>query len=205
MIRLDCTVENRSSTLLQTLVQRLGPAGRQSLNEAATHEIAVLVRTHILAAARTRHRTADSIRNGPATRTGHLTKAGESVEESATAAEGSVTISSPGFRRALGPVTILPKRRQHLTIPAHAMAYGKTVGEVVRDGVRVFRPRGRNFLATVDKSTGKPTLRVLYSLVQSATLKHEPELLPRVDEMQAAGRKGVLNVIQDIINKRGAA
>ena len=204
MIRLDCTVENRSSTLLQTLVQRLGPAGRQSLNEAATHEIAVLVRTHILAAARTRHRTADSIRNGPATRTGHLTKAGESVGESATAAEGSVTISSPGFRRALGPVTILPKRRQHLTIPAHAMAYGKTVAEVVRDGVQVFRPKGRNFLATTDKSTSPATLIVLYSLVQSATLRHEPELLPRIDEMQDAGKKGVANVIWSIVGS-GAA
>ena len=76
---------------------------------------------------------------------------------------------------------------------------------VVREGINVFRPKGRNFLATVDKSTGKPTLRVLYNLVQSATLKHEPELLPRVDEMEAAGKKGVLNVIQDILSKRGAA
>lgn len=205
MIRLDCTVENRASTLLQTLVQRLGPEGRQELNEGATHEVAVLVRTHILDAAKTRHTTADNIRNGPAGRTGHLTKAGESVEESVSSDEGTVTISSPGFRRALGPLTILPTRRQHLTIPADALAYGKTVAEVVREGINVFRPKGRNFLATVDKSTGKPTLRVLYNLVQSATLKHEPELLPRVDEMEAAGKKGVLNVIQDIINKRGAA
>lgn len=205
MIRLDCTVENRASTLLQTLVQRLGPEGRQELNEGAAHEVSVLVRQHILDAAQTRHTTADNICNGPATRTGHLTQAGESVVSEATAAEGTVTISSPGFRRALGPLTILPTRRQHLTIPADALAYGKTVAEVVREGINVFRPKGRNFLATVDKSTGKPTLRVLYNLVQSATLKHEPELLPRVDEMEAAGKKGVLNVIQDILSKRGAA
>jgi hypothetical protein len=204
MIRLDCTVENRASTLLQTLVQRLGPEGRQELNEGATHEVAVLVRTHILDAAKTRHTTADNIRNGPAGRTGHLTKAGESVEESVSSDEGTVTISSPGFRRALGPVTILPRTRQHLTIPTDAMSYGKTVAEVVRDGVNVFRPKGRNFLATTDKSTRPATLIVLYSLVQSATLRHEPELLPRLDEMQAAGKKGVLNIIRSIV-ERGAA
>lgn len=204
MISLDCTVENRSSTLLQTLVQRLGPAGRQSLNEAATHEIAVLVRTHILAAARTRHRTADSIRGGPATRTGHLTKAAESVAEEVSSTEGMVTISSPGFRRALGPVTILPKRRAHLTIPTDAVAYGKTVAEVVREGIKVFRPKGKNFLATSEKELGGWTLRVLFNLVTSATLKHEPELLPAKTEMEAEGKKGVLSVIRSIV-ERGAA
>ncbi len=205
MIRLDCQVDNRASSLLQALVQRLGPAGRQELNTAATHEVAVLVRDHILEAAKTRHTTADTIKHGPATRTEHLTKAAESVAEEASASEGAVTISSPGFRRALGPLTILPRQRQHLTIPTDALSYGKTVAEVVRDGVKIFRPKGRNFLATVDKNLDGGTLRVLFNLVTAATLKHDPDLLPIKTDMESAGRKGVLNVIQEILRKQGAA
>lgn len=205
MISLQTSVENKAAPLLQVLMQRIGPEGRQTLNEAATHPVAVLVRGHIMEAARTRHNTADNIRGGPATRTGHLTKAAESVAEEVSSTEGLVTISSPGFRRALGPVTILPKRRAHLTIPTDAQAYGKTVAEVVREGIKVFRPKGKNFLATSEKELGGWTLRVLFNLVTSATLKHEPELLPAKTEMEKEGKRGVLAELRDILSKAGAA
>lgn len=201
MIGATFKVDDAATPLLDALLRRLGDAGRRELYGAATHGVAVLVRAHILDAAKTRHRTADTIRFGPADRSNHLIKAGESVAESYTSSEGMVSVYSPGFRRALGPLTILPRERENLTIPVHAYAYNRRVGEIVRDGVKVFRPRGKNYLATRDERITGGAFRILFILVKSATLKHEPELLPRIEEMQDAGKKEVATLIKDILRK----
>lgn len=58
---------------------------------------------------------------------------------------GSIDIDIPGATRAYHDVEILPRWRQHLTIPLHPMAKGKKAEDI--DGL--FRPRNRNILAKV--------------------------------------------------------
>lgn len=58
---------------------------------------------------------------------------------------GSIDIDIPGATRAYHDVEILPRWRQHLTIPLHPMAKGKKAEDI--DGL--FRPRNKNILAKV--------------------------------------------------------
>ena len=58
---------------------------------------------------------------------------------------GSIDIDIPGATRAYHDIEILPRWRQHLTIPLHPMAKGKKAEDI--DGL--FRPRNKNILAKV--------------------------------------------------------
>lgn len=62
-----------------------------------------------------------------------------------TGDSGSIDIDIPGATRAYHDVEILPRWRQHLTIPLHPMAKGKKAEDI--DGL--FRPRNKNILAKV--------------------------------------------------------
>ena len=97
----------------------------------------------------------------------------------------TVTVAALGIRRALGPVEILPRGKQALTIPVAAIAYGRSVAYLKSHGVNVFRPKGKNYLATT-KGKGKSAKIVpLYILAKRATLKHEPDLLPSQSSLAA--------------------
>lgn len=193
MISVKATVEGDAGKMLQTLARELGPAGSAKLNEAATHPVAVLMRGHILQASQTRHSTADNIRRGPATRTGHLREAAESVSETVTSDSGAVTVSSPGFRRALGPLTIRPRAKQFLTVAVDALSYGETVATLRARGITVFRRK--DYLAT--RYEGQ--FRVLYLLRHEVTLNADPGLMPEATEMAAQARAGLLDLVQKIM------
>ena len=62
-----------------------------------------------------------------------------------TGDSGSIDIDIPGATRMYHDVEILPRWRQHLTIPLHPMAKGKKAEDI--DGL--FRPRNKNILAKV--------------------------------------------------------
>lgn len=208
MIALQATVDySQYGPKAAQILSLLGPAAKKDLHDGAATEVAELLRTHISEYAATHHATADDIKGGPAERTGHLEKAADSVAKgSVTADSAEVTISSPGFRRALGPLTILPKNKPALTVAIRANSYGKTVSDMVSAGVKIFKIKkkdtGKEYLATI--SYGGELL-VLYALRQQVTLKHEPELLPEPDEFKAAARAGVLGVLEMRLGKRGAA
>lgn len=193
MISVQATVTGDAAKVLQTLSRELGPAGRAKLNEAATHPVAVQIRGHVLAASQTRHSTADNIRRGPAQRTGHLLKAAESVSEVVTAEAGEVTVSSPGFRRALGPLHIRVREKQFLTIPVDALSYGETVKTLRARGISVFRRK--SYLAT--KHDGQ--FRVLFLLRYEVTLKHDPGLMPKPEEMADEAKAGLLDLVKKIL------
>lgn len=193
MISVQTTVQGDAAKVLQTLVRELGPAGRSKLNEAATHPVAVQIRGHILAASQTRHSTADNIRRGPAARSGHLLKAAESVAEVVTAEAGEVTVSSPGFRRALGPLHVRVREKQFLTIPVDALSYGETVKTLRARGISVFRRK--SYLAT--KHDGQ--FRVLFLLRYEVTLKHDPGLMPKPEEMAEEAKAGLLDLVKKIL------
>lgn len=193
MISVQTTITGEPGKMLQALSRELGTAGRSKMHEAATHPVAVLIRGHILHASQTRHTTADEIRRGPATRTGHLIKAAESVSESFDSSAGSVGISSPGFRRALGPLVIRIRHKQHLTIPVDAAAYGETVATLRAKGINVFR-RKDYLAARIDG-----VFRVLYLLRTEVRLPHDPGLLPETERMGDAAKNGLKILIARII------
>lgn len=208
MIALQATVDySQYGPKAAQILSLLGPEVKKEMHDGAADEVAELLRTHVSKYATTHHATADDIKGGPAERTGHIEEAAASVAKgSITADSAEVTISSPGFRRALGPLTILPKNKPALTVAIRANSYGKTVSDMVAAGVKIFKIKkkatGKEYLATI--SYGGELL-VLYALKQQVTLKHAPEMLPENDEFKAAARAGVVGVLEMLLAKRGAA
>lgn len=207
MIRMDATIDLSAWISADAQIQSLlTPAGRKELNDAASTEVAELVRKHLAEYARTAHTTADTITGGPAKRTGHLEWPNTDVQKGdATAEEGSVEITSPGFRRALGPLRIVPKTKPKLTVAVNAMSYGTTYGELIADGVKIFRPKGHDFLATTKKTADGIALVVLFLLKDEVTLKHQPDLLPKQNEFEDSAAEAVRTLVRAKFDRRGAA
>lgn len=202
MISITTQMKDSVSPKLALLASRLTGAARARLHEAAAESLGTGIEAHIGRAAQSRHSTADRIRNGPAARTGHLEPPRTQVSHSATEAGGEVNIQSPGFRRAFGPLTIVPRIRRSLTVAVDAISYGKTVALVRGEGHPVFRPKGKSFLAT--KVDGR--FRVIFLLRTSVTLKHDPGLLPAAEEQAAAAKAGIRTYVEFVVkNMRGAA
>ena len=167
---------NISTPQLDGLVKRLSPAQRPELNREIAAEVGETVRDHLRDYALSHHRTANRLGARP---TGNLEDA--KVEAMGGATGATVTVAALGIRRALGPLEIRPKGKSALTIPVAAIAYGRSVGYLKARGVEIFRPKGKNYLATTE---GKEVLP-LYILAKRATLKHEPDLLPTRDTLAA--------------------
>lgn len=194
MISIQTTIDDaRTAEMIRMLTREVGPAGREKLNENATIPVSALVKKHVLEAAQTRHSTADNIRRGPAHRTGHLESAADSVSYTFDSEGGAVTVSSPGFRRALGPLTIRPVSKQFLTIAVDALSYGETVSNLRARGIPVFRRK--DYLAT--RYEGQ--FRVLYLLRHEVTLKHDPGLMPAIEQMGDAAKAGIEQLVLKIL------
>ncbi len=201
MITITTDLKDAVSPKLALLASRLTGSDRARMHEAAADSLDKEITAHIGRAAQSRHSTADRIRNGPAERTGHLQPPRTQVSHSATEAGGAVNIQSPGFRRAFGPLTIVPRIRNSLTVAVDAISYGKTVALVRGEGHPVFRPKGKSYLAT--KVDGR--FRVIFLLRKSVTLKHDSGLLPTADEQAAAAKTGIKTWVEFIVkNMRGA-
>ncbi len=159
---------------------------RSGLNRSISYDLAALVSGHIRRASATRHKTADKL---GATRSMHLEAAARSVVPATDGREIAVTVDSPGFRRVDGPLTIKARNTANLTIPVHAVAYGRRAWQVRNLlGTRLIRPiakggkKGagpyRNFLAA---KVGDE-FRILYALKPQVTLPQDRGLLPSEGE-----------------------
>lgn len=166
---------------LDGIAKRLSRESRAELNREIAAEISETVRDHLRSYALSHHATADRL---GATRTGNLEDA--AVEASSDATGATVTVAALGIRRALGPVEIRPKGKQALTIPVAAIAYGRKVSYLESHGIEVFRPKGKNYLATTEGSGKDAKLVPLYILAKRAVLRHEPDLLPSAAELRVA-------------------
>jgi hypothetical protein len=207
MISIQATVDlSQYAPRSAAILSLLDPEAKKEMHDFAATAVVELLRSHIRAYAATHHDTANQITGGPAQRTGHLDKAAEGVEKGGITADGAeVNIRSPGFRRALGPLPIRAKNKPNLTIPVHAISYGKTVADVVAEGFCVFRPKGKDFIATSKKTADGAALIVLFALKDEVVLKHAPEMLPERQQFAEAARDGVLGVVMMRLQKRGAA
>lgn len=192
-VRVETIVD--PSGRIRQLINSLGPAGKKELNAGAAAQLWADVRKHLRDYAASHHATASRL---GAQQTGHLEKAAATMLRESDADSATVSISSPGIRRALGPLTIRPTRARALTIPVHWMAYGKRVGEV-RRSTPVFKLKGRDVLAT----TIDGRLIALYVLRASVTIPQDRSILPSDEAMGGSVKRGYLGVIRNVVAKTG--
>lgn len=169
-----------STPQLDAVIERLGPGERSELHREIAAEVSETVRDHLRDYALSHHDTANRLGARP---TGNLEDA--RVDASSGPDGATVTVAALGIRRALGPLEIRPRNKQALTIPVAAIAYGRSVDYLRTHGIDVFRPKGKNYLAMSDGKGKDAKLVPLYVLAKRATLKHEPDLLPRQEELAA--------------------
>lgn len=168
-----------STPQLDAVIERLGPGERSELHREIAAEVSETVRDHLRDYALSHHDTANRLGARP---TGNLEDA--RVDASSGPDGATVTVAALGIRRALGPLEIRPRNKQALTIPVAAIAYGRSVDYLRTHGINVFRPKGKNYLAYKENSKSQFST-VIYILAKRATLKHEPDLLPRQEELAA--------------------
>jgi hypothetical protein len=111
----------------------------------------------------------------------------------------TITITKPGIARALREVVIRPRHSRALTLPLHAMAYGKRVADLRHTlGKAIYRPKGARILAYNDDSGLVP----LYALVGQVRQPQDPTLLPSEDMVHHAISDAISIYMQTFI-KRG--
>lgn len=168
----DISVNIRTPQL-DGIMERMSPGKLAELNREIAAEISETVREHLREYALNHHRTASGLGARP---TGNLEDA--KVEATSGADGATVTVAAPGIRRALGPIVITPKDKSALTIPVAAISYGRSVEYLKSHGIEIFRPKGKNYLATTEGRGKNSKVVPLYVLAKRATLKHEPDILP---------------------------
>jgi hypothetical protein len=186
----DITVDI-STPHLDGVTERLGQSARAELHREIAAELQQTVQDHLRGYALSHHASASRLGARP---TGNLENA--KVTASSGSDGATVTVAAPGIRRALGPLTIKPKYKQALTIPVAALAYGRTVAYLKAQGVNVFRPKGKNYLAYKENPKSKFST-VLYILAKRATLRHEPGLLPRRETLAANAAEAARDYIME--------
>lgn len=182
MARIHITVERdnldaRLRGIVSTLTR--GEAAR-----AGGVEMEGAIKDHIHTLAYTRHGSAHRLGASP---TGHYRE--EAVNLHSTDADSAtVAVSIPGIARAYRDIDIRPVRGNALTIPIHAWAYGKTVAEVRDSGRDVFRPRKKDYLATLDEGG---ELVALYLLRKHVHQPRDSSLMPADETLQESFLRGV--------------
>lgn len=181
-------ISYQMSGKLAAFAHSLGPQGRRTLNESAGRQLWADIRAHLRKEAGQRHATASRLGANP---TGHLEKAAQSTDWTADSDAATVTVHSPGISRVFHPLRITPKRAQTLTIPVHALGYGRRASEVSA-AHRLFRPKGKDYLmADVE---GTPT--VIYLLRKAVTISLDRSLMPSDEELAASAKRGYLSAIR---------
>lgn len=161
---------------------------------------------HLIEAAPSRHKTATRL---GATPTGHLGKIAAGIKPFWNASEAGVTFSDGGetMKRVLGPVTVKPRFRKWLAIPAVAETFDRVPEEFnnlafvkLKDTLAalIFTTRkaaGRTRATAAQASTApkpkrkKPAptatakLNVAFWLVKGVTLPQDRDLIPSSDDL----------------------
>jgi len=180
---------------LDAVKKALSRESRKEINSGAAASLYALCKGYLLKLSASRHKTAHELGAEPK---GHLVKAARTMTFGADADGGYVAVHSPGFRRVFGDMQILPDTKPYLTIPVHALAYGKRVSELKRDGIKVVRPKGKDFLISPKKGGG---FDLLYVLSLGVRIPQDRSLLPSDREMSSAARNGAADVIELVLER----
>ena len=185
---------------MRRLFAAMGPQGRHACHHAMAYALLVLCRKHLARAAASRHKTAARLGAAP---TGHLDEAARTMLMEADVDHGAVAIRSPGFARALGPLTIRARRAKALTIPLDRAAHSRRAAELKRMGWSLFQAPGPALRGILMGKGPSGDVRALYALRPSVTLPHDPGLLPRFEEMAKTTKEALANRLQAALRRTG--
>ncbi len=200
MSLLDFSIADKLSPALRQIGAQLDGAGRALVSEGMAIEVRSLIVRHLAELGDSRHTTANRLGAQP---TGFIASLAENFDQSSTVAFDSVaatiTMRHPTILRATRDVTITAKK-QFLTIPLNAAAYGRRVGEFAK-----FRLVKKGGGKGGEKKAAKPFDDSIpaWLLVRSVTQRRDPTLLPTMDEIADAGATGARRVIHDTLSKAG--
>ena len=195
-MRLNVTFQ--SNYVVDAVMGALRPESRAEVNSVAGRAVMNHVQRHIRSYMRTKHTSAHMLGARP---TGHYEKGAAAITMTADQSGAEVRIPIPGLKRAWEDVVIRPgPGKRALTLPRAAIAYGLKVKDVEKDGWKVFRPKGTNWLMGT-KGDDKTTLTLLYTLVGGVVQRRDPSLLPAQGEIAATGWAAIWKHIQKVIAK----
>lgn len=176
-IEMKATLPDRVRTLLSRVRDLSG------LTAYCSDHVALLVRDHLTDVAGRRHASARRLGAEP---TGFLADAAGSVVAAPEPRTVVVRIDSPGVKRAYHDIAIKPKNgAKYLTIPIHALSYGRRASSVERlAAARLFVVKGDNqaLLAARERATGR--LLPLYILKRTVRQAQDPSLMPSEAEIR---------------------
>lgn len=188
---MQITVTDEATPALRGYLARLrGAAAREELHRTMAFGVERVVRRHL----RTNYATKRNALGG--TSTGFWKKAIESTVVSADGVAGTMTIQERGVALRYFGGTVVPTRRNYLTIPAAAEAHGKRAKEVSGGYAKqewLFNRAGKPFAIAekvkVDKQGRQTGGRVLFWLTKSTTHRPDKNVLPTEGAMVRAAAK----------------
>lgn len=186
---------------MRRLFAAMGPEGRRACHHAMAYALLVLCRKHLARAAASRHKTAARLGAAP---TGHLEEAARTMLIQADADHGAVEVRSPGFARALGPLTVRARRAKALTIPLDRVAHGRRAAELKRMGWSLFRAPGPALRGILLGKGPSGEVRALYALRPSVTLPHDPGLLPKHEALAQTAKAALAQRLQSALRRTAA-
>jgi hypothetical protein len=190
------TVDDAATPILTQL--RAGLEDARALHEAIGAEAEILTRDHIGKAAPSRHKTAQRLGAEP---TGYYERTAEGVTSRGDDDAAVVVIGGDNaiFARVFGPVTVKPRTKKFLTVPAKAAAYGKRAGEIPDLDVLFFnKGGGRGFSMALGRRDDDGKADVWFWLVRQVTLPQDRGLLPTDDQYSAAAELGAIGYLDAI-------
>jgi hypothetical protein len=174
MLNIGVTITNQGTPYLARVSARM--KDKTPLNKAMAGTLETVTAAHIRTAAASRHATAQRL---GATPTQYLSKQASGVEAQGDATGVTITVPGRIFRRVLGPVQVVAKKKW-LTIPAAAESYGKRAREMGK--LRFVKSRKKPDSARLVNTSGT----VLFWLKKKVTLPQDRELLPSNEKYAAA-------------------
>ena len=188
------TISDELTPLLSSLLSRTTELKRS--NKIVGSRLADGVREHISRAAKTRHKTADSL---GARRTGYLDRRaqGISIDETGESLNVSIDGAAEIFARVGRDVTIVPHGgRKYLTIPVDKEVFGKRAREIsdmkIKHDKHPITGRKGLFLCAAYRGDFRP----LFMLVKRAFLPRDEKLLPSNDDIVKLLEQGAIDVIE---------
>ncbi len=168
------------------------------ISQAVGASVFALTRKHVRQIGLNRHATANRLGAQP---TKFFSEAAKTCKWGSDATAAYIYLYSPGFANTFGDVTIRPTGgRRYLTIPIHALAYGKTVYELARR-VKIFRPYKKgssteraDYLAGKQRKDGKAI--PLFALVRQVTQLQDRSKLPSDADYNTAAERGITNYLK---------
>ncbi len=187
---INIEVSDQATPVLAAIEREI--TDRQPLNEYIGTAAAEGTRMHLRSAAQSRHETSARLGASP---TGYLTKRAELVSYTASSSDVVLSLTGAIFKRVFGPVTVKPREKQWLAIPAVAEAYGRRAREL--EGLFfVLTQKGVAMLARAD---GDKKIKAIYWLKKSVVLPQDRGLLPTEEQytqMAEFAARGYLRKVQ---------